>query len=209
MTDELWVKVCGLTRTEDLNAVIEAGVDAVGLVLVRRSPRCLDLPVAAELADSAKGRATVVVLVEGEPDEALTIARSVGADMVQPYGDHAEAIADVAIEAGLKVLFPIQVTPGDSIGVDAMPAQARPLLDSAVGGVSGGTGIPFDWGRARQVGGAVIAGGLNPENVASAVIQAEPWGVDASSGLEAEVGVKDHGKVSAFIQAAKSPKELQ
>jgi phosphoribosylanthranilate isomerase len=85
-----------------------------------------------------------------------------------------------------------------------LPVGVRPLLDTAVGGSSGGSGRSFDWPRARQVPEAVIAGGLGPDNVGLAIAAARPWGVDASSRLELEPGRKDHSKVAAFIEAAKS-----
>lgn len=208
MTDSVWVKVCGLTRPEDVEAAVASGADAVGLVLVGRSPRCLDERRATELAAIAKARTAVVVLVEGEPRQALAAARLIGADTVQPYGLHAVAIAEAALESGMNALLPVPVSSGEPINLDGLPAGARPLLDTAVGGASGGAGVSFDWRRAHGITGAVVAGGLSPENVAVAIAQAEPWGVDASSGLETELGVKDHGKVSAFVQAAKTPEEL-
>jgi len=201
-----WVKVCGLTRSEDVAAAIEAGADAVGLVLVDRSLRRIGPAQAGSLASMARGRVEVVVLVEGTPRDALSLAGRIGADAVQPYGPEAIDIAAAAIDDGLGALLPIPVTSAP-VDVSYVPDGARPLLDTATAAGSGGSGRSFDWGIARGVASAIIAGGLNAENVAAAVAAARPWGVDASSGLEAAAGVKDHGKVAAFIEAAKRAEE--
>lgn len=199
---ELFVKVCGLTRAGDVMAAIEAGADAIGLILVPRSPRRLDPQRASELAAIAKGRAEIYLLVEEAPDAARQLLRRVGADGLQPYGPHARDVALAAAAEGIPVLLPQ--------GVDtelpnlSFTEGVRPLLDTAVDGTHGGTGLSFDWSLVRSVPGVVVAGGLHPANVAAAVIAAQPTGVDASSGLEAAVGQKDHGKVADFVAAARA-----
>jgi len=203
----IWVKVCGLTRPADVVAAIEAGADAIGLALVERSPRCIDAQRASELAAVAKGRATVVVLVEEEPEAAVALARRVGADAIQPYGPHAVEAAEAATAAGLQALLPIGVEGNGPIETSHIPGGVLRLLDTAVDGVSGGTGRTFDWSRAAGVAGVVVAGGLNSDNVTDAVSASRPFGVDASSGLEAKVGVKDHSKVAAFVAAARAAAE--
>lgn len=203
MNSDLWIKVCGLTRADDVVAAIDAGADAVGLVLVSRSKRRIDAQRASELAAVARGRVSVVLLVEGDPDRAMADAARVGVDAVQAYGNEASQVAAAAVDAGLGALVAIPVPLSGEIDVSGVPDGARPLLDTAVRGALGGTGVAFEWGRARPIGSAVIAGGLNAGNVATAIAKARPWGVDASSGLEAEVGVKDHGKVAAFVAAAR------
>jgi len=203
----IWVKVCGLTRPEDVVVAIEAGADAVGLITVERSLRRLDAQRASELAAVAKGRATIVLLVEEEAADAVALARRVGVDAIQPYGPHAAAAAAAALEEGLETLLPIGVGPDGVIDMVGIPAGAVPLLDTAVDGVSGGSGRTFDWSAALGLEGAVIAGGLDAGNVATAIGQARPYGVDASSGLEAAVGIKDHSKVTAFVAAARAAAE--
>jgi phosphoribosylanthranilate isomerase len=200
----VWVKVCGMTRTEDVAAAIAAGADAIGIAMLDRSRRAVDTEVASLLATSAVGRVEVFLLVDGAPEAAVELAHEVGATGVQPYGPEAGGVALAALEAGLTVLFPIPVAVETPVDLTSLPAGARPLLDTAVAGLTGGTGRTFEWDRAQGVSGAVIAGGLNPDNVAVAVATARPWGVDASSGLEAEVGIKDHSKVMSFVQAAKA-----
>lgn len=202
-----WVKVCGLTRCGDVEAAIQAGADAVGFVLVDRSLRRIGAEQAGRLAAIARGRVEVVLLAEGTPRDALSLAKRIGADAVQPYGPEATAIAAAAIDEGLGALLPIPVTSAVPVDVTHVPDGARPLLDTATEAGSGGSGRSFDWGIARGLPSVIVAGGLNAENVAAAIAAARPWGVDASSGLEATVGVKDHGKVAAFIEAAKRAEE--
>lgn len=202
----VWVKICGLTRPEDVVAAIAAGADAVGLNLVARSPRRIDAPRAAELAAVAKGRVEVVVLVEGDAPDAVAMARRIGADSVQPYGPDAAEIAAAARAAGLGVIMPVPVDDGE-LAIDLVPPGARPLLDTAVDGLSGGTGTTFDWDRGLAAPDAIIAGGLDAANVAAAIRASGAVGVDASSGLEAAVGIKDTSKVVAFIAAARAAVE--
>lgn len=203
MSDATWVKICGLTRPLDVETAIASGADAIGLVLVARSPRRVDPQRASELATIAADRATVVALVEGDAAAAIALARRIGANGVQPYGPHAADIARSAMSRGLEVLFPVGVPPDEPIDLADLPAGARPLLDTKVAGETGGTGSVFFWERALSIPAPVIAGGLHPGNVAAAIAAAQPWGVDASSGLEAEVGIKDPVKVASFVAAAK------
>lgn len=203
-TQPVWVKVCGMTRPEDVAAAVAAGADAIGIAMLERSPRAVDAAVASRLVATAAGRVEVFVLVEDAAQPAVELALAVGATGVQPYGAAAREVAVAALDTDLTVLFPIPVAGEAPVDLVRLPKGARPLLDTAVGGKSGGTGRTFDWRRAIGVRQAVIAGGLDPQNVAAAVSIARPWGVDASSGLEAVVGVKDHSKVTAFVQAAKA-----
>ena len=200
----VWVKVCGMTRPEDVAAAVAAGADAIGIAMLERSRRAVDVAVASRLVAAAAGRVEVFVLVEDAAPPAVELALALGASGVQPYGVAAGEVAKAALDSDLAVLFPIPVASQAALDLTALPSRARPLLDTAVAGASGGTGRTFDWSRAIGVPHAVIAGGLNPENVAEAIGIARPWGVDASSGLEAEVGVKDHSKVTSFVQAAKA-----
>jgi len=198
---DLFVKVCGLTRPADVVAAIEAGADAIGLSMVPRSPRRLNAQRASELAAVAKGRAQIVLLVEAAPAEALELLDRVGADAIQPYGERSAEVATTAAAAGIPVLLPVGVA-GDVPPLVELDGVV-PLLDTAVDGEHGGTGQTFDWSIAAGLDGVIVAGGLTAENVAQAVVTAKPIGVDASSGLETEVGHKDHSKVADFVAAAR------
>lgn len=183
----MMVKVCGITRRSDAEAAVEAGASALGFVFVPQSPRYIDPEVAAALGlglDVWK----VGVFTEETPAAVEAIMRAAKLDVAQIYSGHMPAVD--------RVWRAIRVTNG----IDLAPAEGAEavLLDGAKNGVG------FDWARVKEVPGKVIvAGGLNPSNVAEAVRVARPWGVDASSGLESAPGIKDHEKVRRFIQAAR------
>jgi phosphoribosylanthranilate isomerase len=196
-----WVKVCGLTTRRDVLTAVAAGADAVGFNTIPASPRRVDIEAIGELA-AGVGIATFLLTVDLMPDEILDAADLTGVTGIQPYGHHAAEAAIAAVAAGLDVLVPLR--PSDGQTARDAPAGTRPLFDSGGPGL-GGTGAVFDWDLVAS-GGAefVLAGGLGPDNVADAIRAVRPWGVDAASRLEAGPGVKDPGKVAAFIERAKS-----
>jgi phosphoribosylanthranilate isomerase len=194
-----WIKMCGMTRRLDVEHAVEAGTDAVGFVAAPGSPRrvpiesvaalCVDIPIDSYL-----------VTVDLGPAEVVAAAEISGVSGVQPHGEHAEASAEAALAAGMKVLFPVRVA--SSVDLSTVPSGATPLLDTAVAGRHGGTGQSFDWNLANDAGrDIVIAGGLNPTNVAMAVETARPWGVDVASGIESIPGEKDAEAMRRFVEA--------
>jgi phosphoribosylanthranilate isomerase len=197
-----WVKVCGLTNHDDVTAAVAAGADAIGFVLAAASPRRVTVEQAADLGRGVAALRVLVTVDMPAADLIVAVRRS-GADGVQPQGEGAAAAAAAARRAGVFVLRPVRVAgPIDLAGV---PADQVPLLDTFKQGSDGGTGESFDWALALGIERRyVLAGGLGPDNVARAVRLVRPWGVDASSRLEVEPGVKDHGMVAAFIEEAKS-----
>jgi phosphoribosylanthranilate isomerase len=183
----MMVKVCGITRREDAEAAVDAGASAIGFVFVKRSPRYVAPERAAQLAEGLK--ILKVGIFEDETAAALEeIARSGKLDVVQLYGGENPR--------GPQVWRAFRV--GAGIDLKLAASADAVLLDGPA------NGIGFDWADAREVGGKVIvAGGLNPSNVAEAIRVARPWGVDASSGLEISPGIKDHDKIRRFVQAAR------
>ncbi len=197
-----WVKVCGLTRAEDVRVASGNGADAVGFVVHPASKRYVTPEAVAGMVADAGDAMTVLVAVHLEPGELLAAAAKAGVGGVQPHGRFAAASSQAAIDAGLVVLRPVPV--GEVVDLDGVPADQIPLLDTADGRLHGGTGRAFDWALAAGVGRPfVLAGGLNPDNVADAIAAAHPWGVDASSGLELKPGIKHSDKVRRFIEEAK------
>jgi len=194
-----WVKVCGLMTPSDVAVAVEAGADAVGFVAVPSSPRFVELNRVADLA-SGVPTMTVLLTVDVRSDEMPGLLAAAGVTAVQPYGADREAAARAAAGAGYGVLFPVRAVPG----VDVSVVPGIPLLDTPATDKLGGTGRSFDWCLAEDLGlDFVLAGGLGPGNVEDAIRRVQPWGVDASSGLEHSPGRKDHGMVADFIARAK------
>ncbi|MGH8935033.1 MAG: phosphoribosylanthranilate isomerase [Acidimicrobiia bacterium] len=197
-----WVKVCGLTRREDVEAAVEAGADAVGFVLAPGTPRRVDVEQARRLGRDLPV-VRVVVTVDLPPDEVLLQVKEAGAEGVQLHGRHASEAAAAAVGAGYLVLRPVRVR--DRVDLSEIPEGQIPLLDAYRPELHGGTGQRFDWGLIdpgleRRY---VLAGGLGPDSVRAAVARLHPWGVDATSRLEVSPGVKDPAKVAAFVREAK------
>lgn len=199
-----WVKVCGLTRRGDVEAAVDAGADAIGLVLAESSPRCVDLAYAADLADGMPVLC-VLVTVDAPVEWLLEAVATVGADAVQPHGQHAAASSAAAAAAGLFVVRPIPVAAsGPSMPAVQVPDDQVPLFDAGHGALHGGSGATFSWSLIADVERRfILAGGLGPDNVAAAIHATGAWGVDASSRLESAPGLKDHSRVADFVQEAK------
>jgi phosphoribosylanthranilate isomerase len=199
-----WVKVCGITDEAGLHAAVDGGADAVGFVLFPGSPRFLALDRAKSLMDGVP-IATFIVTVDLTPAEALVAAEYTAAMGIQNHGLYATDVAAEAVDAGYLSLHPVRVAPtGPELDASSIPNQSMPLYDTASANEHGGTGVAFDWHLLAEPGRPfVLAGGLGPDNVADAIRRVGPFGVDASSKLESELGVKDPGSIRAFIEQAK------
>ena len=212
------VKICGFRSPRPLQAAIDAGADAVGLVFVPSARRRLTADEARALLDEvrASGRAmpTVVGLFADQPpDEVQQTVASVGLDAVQLCGGEG---VEYAGQLGLPVYKVISVDAETPVAAQ-MPrimvlqqrhalARHRIVLDAHAPGEYGGTGRLFDWDLAADLAGAFemsLAGGLSPENVQEAVERVRPWGVDVSSGVETD-GEKDSAKVRAFVETVRA-----
>jgi phosphoribosylanthranilate isomerase len=146
----------------------------------------------------------ILVTVNTSAEDLAAAVAETGADGVQPHGQHADKAARWAQECGLLVLRPIRPDTDGSWGAAGIPTGQIPLLDSATAEDHGGTGRPLDWNRlAPPERRFVLAGGLTPANVAAAIKTVQPWGVDASTGLESAPGIKDPARVAAFLQEAR------
>ena len=200
-----WVKVCGMRTRSDLEVAVEAGADAAGLVLVEGTPRYLEVDAAARLAAVSR-LPTVILTVDATPDALLGLLDRVGASGVQPYGEYAPEAAEAAVAAGAFVLRPIRVR--GPVNLEEIPIGQTALLDGYSPDVLGGAGKKADpeW-LPPPASRYVLAGGLDPSNVAEAVSRYRPWGVDASSGLESSPGVKDPVRIRDFVRNAKRVEE--
>lgn len=210
MTTPFTLKVCGLTRKEDVLAAVQAGADAVGFVLVG-GPRKINAHEAGILAlfvppeSGVKRVALISEATQLHPREAKWF------DLIQVHGEHTPAqLSALSLHYGLPVI-PALAARADFVArataALAAPGVAAVLVDAHVPGQLGGTGQTVDWlavgSRPAALSPLVLAGGLKPENVAMAIAQAKPQAVDASSGLESAPGVKDTEKIRAYVQAAK------
>jgi phosphoribosylanthranilate isomerase len=200
-----WIKICGITSVEALDAAVGAGADAVGFVLDPESPRNIDADLAAALCERAEVL-TYVVTVDRRAAEVVTLATSIGVDGVQSHGRYVSEAVPLALQEGLRVLRPVRVTQsGPETEMDDVPAGAVPLFDTGVLHRHGGTGSTFDWGLLPDTKrDFVLAGGLGPDNVGAAIAVMHPYGVDASSRLESAPGVKDPDMIRAFIERVRS-----
>ncbi|MET1079134.1 MAG: phosphoribosylanthranilate isomerase [Pseudomonas sp.] len=195
-------KICGITRIEDALAAAAAGADAIGLVFYAPSPRAVTLAQARAIVAALPPFVTTVGLfVDASRCELGEILDAVPLDLLQFHGD--ETPADCAGH-GRRYLKALRVAPGDDIAARcrAYPEAAGILLDTYVPGVPGGTGEAFDWSLvpADLPVPLILAGGLTPANVAQAIRQVRPYGVDVSGGVEAGKGIKDADKIRAFLR---------
>jgi phosphoribosylanthranilate isomerase len=194
-------KICGITRIEDGIHAAQAGADAIDLVFVAKSPRCVSPQQAREIARALPPFvSTVALFVNPSPAEVAAVLETVRPDVLQFHGEEPPAFCRAFAVPYLKAF---RVRPGSDLLQSAAPyddAQGW-LLDAWSAAAHGGTGERFDWDLIppdlpRPV---VLAGGLTPDNVAEAVRRVRPWAVDVSSGVEAGKGIKDAAKVAAFI----------
>ena len=198
------VKVCGLTNLADARAALEAGADWLGFIVRATSPRLIEPAKAAGIAAALPGAVTVAVMSEVTPGEALDVARAAGAARVQlhrvdPNAWPADFPLPCAFSAGVD---------GEGAFHGAIPPEPHlVLLDTVSSTLAGGTGRTFPWAAAHDLAArraVMLAGGLDGANVAAAMIAARPFGVDASSRLEREPGLKDHDKVRRFVAAVRA-----
>jgi len=198
------IKICGITREQDLQAAFVAGADAVGFVFYPPSPRYLTMERAAALARLVPPYVTRVGLfVNPEPAVLAETLAAVPLDMVQFQGDEPPELCERLGRPYMKVA---RMRPGVDLVefARAYPSARGLLLDSYVESY-GGAGQTFDWSLVPKELPlpVVVAGGLTVNNVGSVIRQLRPWGVDVSSGVEAAKGIKDAEKINAFMAAVK------
>lgn len=199
------VKICGLTRIEDVRAACAAGADALGFVFYEKSPRRVSPGQAAGLVAAMPPFVqSVGLFVDASPAFIDAVLARVPLDLLQFHGDESPSACR---RHGRPYIKALRVRPGtDLLECAARYRDARGLLlDAYVPGVPGGTGERFDWSLLPDTLPlpVVLSGGLTPENVAEAVRRVRPWAVDVSSGVEASKGIKDARRVAQFIFEAK------
>ena len=206
----LLVKICGITSAEDARVAVEAGADALGFVFFSMSPRRTTVGRAAEIARTLPSTVRRVGVFVNEPREEMArMADAVGLDLLQLHGDEPPEALEGLPRPAIKA---VRVGKGFA-SEEAMRYASKAagiLVDTRLPGetqLPGGTGVSFDWslvrGLAERVPFLMLAGGLDPLNVAEAIRAVRPHAVDVSSGVESLPGRKDPEKVRAFVRAAR------
>ena len=194
------VKICGITRTEDLRAAADAGADAIGLVFYPASPRLLALDQARALRRAVPPFMTAAALfVNASREEVARVLERVRPDVLQFHGEETPAFCS---QFGVPYLKACRVRPGVDLLEYLRPfSEAIGWLADAFVEDYGGAGRSFDWSvvPAKRERPLILSGGLNRDNVRDAIRRVRPWGVDVSSGVEAAKGIKDAAKIAAFI----------
>lgn len=193
------VKICGLTRREDVLCAVEAGADSVGVVFEPNTPRCVTLEQARELFEGVSAtKVAVFGTLRDLGDWSLF-------DAVQFLDDPLDLASNLPLH--LKIIRGFRLVSAD---VPPIPSRTDFLhIEPSVAGKMGGTGVVADWDMAAQVVAAcplpvVLAGGLKPENVAAAIAQVNPYMVDTSSGVEVSPGIKDPARIRAYATRARA-----
>lgn len=221
MTMSVLVKICGITRLRDAEHALEAGADWIGLNLIG-GPRRVTGNIISHLIEDVHRLAHIVMLYKHDSVWSIYAQADRGIKLFQLYGQMKLADQRAIQERGCKVIYVQHVTDAESFDVLDHYLEQRHekppdfvLFDAPIrteDGALGGTGRLANWraiemaqqqGRDRAWPPIILAGGLNPDNVAEAVQRIRPFAVDVSSGVEKSPGVKDRAKVEAFIAAAK------
>jgi phosphoribosylanthranilate isomerase len=199
------IKICGITRLEDARFAVECGANALGFVFWPGSPRSIDAARAQAIVASLPPFVTPVGVFVNQPSDFVNgVAAAVGLGVVQLHGDESP---DFAASINRPVLKALTLS-----AIDRWPSETMILLDAHDPVRRGGTGRTIDWTTAASIAARrpiVLAGGLNPENVADAIERVRPFGIDVSSGVEAAPGVKDHGRLKQLFDAIREAASIQ
>jgi phosphoribosylanthranilate isomerase len=200
------IKICGIKTVTDAIAAMEAGADLIGFNFYPKSPRYIDVGRCRDIMSVMRrfGHITYVgVFVNASVGEICATMETCGLSLAQLHGDETLGMLDALNGKAFKAFR------GLPENIDGFARQKAPafLLDASVKGLYGGSGVTGDWSAAATLAKTyplLLAGGLMPENVADAVRQVGPWGVDVASGVESEPGIKDANKILKFITAVQN-----
>ncbi len=199
------VKICGISGCEDAKLVVDAGVDAVGLVFYEKSPRFVTIEVAAEISQVIPAFVSRVALFK-DAEQAMieSVLERVEIDLIQFHGSETADYCEQFNRPYIKALG-MKGTEHDVsyllANVEKYQSAKALLLDGHAPGEAGGSGESFDWASIAAVDKPIVlAGGLTPDNVKQAIDLAQPFAVDVSSGVESSPGIKDKDKVAAFMK---------
>ncbi len=196
------IKICGNTRPQDVELAVELGVDLLGFIFGQSKRQVRVDDVKALIADIPGTVERVGVFIDEPPDRIAAVAQACGLTAIQVYRPLTEK--DRAL--GLLLLPAFRVRNGEDLTTMQFEHGDHPLLDTWAPDTIGGTGRAWAWSQASALAReypVVVSGGLTPDNVDGAVRELHPWAVDVCSGVEAEPGRKDHGKLRAFVEAVR------
>jgi len=199
------IKICGIKTITDALAAMDAGANMIGFNFYPKSPRYVEVGMCRNIMSVVRqdGRAkSVGVFVNASVGEILATMDTLGLNLAQLHGDETVEMLNQFNGKAFKAFRGIPES------VDGFARSESPafLVDASVKGVYGGSGVTADWNGAAELAKKyplLLAGGLTPENVAEAVGQVKPWGVDVASGVESAPGEKDASKMKAFVQAVR------
>jgi phosphoribosylanthranilate isomerase len=199
------IKICGIRTINDALAAMDAGADLIGFNFYPKSPRYIDVGICRNIMSVIRRFGCVRyvgVFVNASVAEICATMDTLGLNLAQLHGDEAPAMIDALEGKAFKAFR------GIPENVDGFARQKAPafLVDALVKGLYGGSGVTADWNGAAELAKkypVLLAGGLTPENVADAVQQVRPWGVDVASGVESAPGVKDPSKMKSFVKAVR------
>jgi phosphoribosylanthranilate isomerase len=203
----VWIKICGVTTVSDALFVRDAGADAIGLNFASASPRRVSAEVAREIRAALGVEFPLIgVFVDMPVAGLVAVQREAGLDELQLHGSEPPSVLEELRKRGLSAYKALRIADeGDVALAESYPGE-KILVDAKVKGIMGGSGQRFDWSlvsglnRKRKM---ILAGGLTPENVAEALEELSPYGVDTASGVESSPGVKDQALVVRFIRRAR------
>lgn len=200
------IKICGIKTLKDALAAIHAGADYLGFNFYPKTVRYIEKETCAKITSVLKREhpniKLIGVFVNSSADEVKNILETCSLDLAQLHGDETPQIFAQLAPRAFKAFRGI---PAGIEGYERKEAPAL-LVDASVKGLYGGSGVTADWSAAAELAKRyplLLAGGLTPENVADAVRQVKPWGVDVASGVESAPGEKDAGRIKAFVQAVR------
>ena len=200
------IKICGIKTVNDALAAMEVGANLIGFNFYPKSPRYIDVGICRDIMSVMRkyGHVTYVgVFVNVSVEEVRATIDTCGLSLAQLHGDETVEMFSALDRKAFKAFRGV---PADINGFARSESPAL-LVDAAVKGVYGGSGVTADWNGAADLAKKyplLLAGGLTPENVAEAVCQVRPWGVDVASGVESAPGEKDPSKMKAFVRAVQT-----
>ena len=202
------VKICGMTNLKDVKVAVDSGVDAVGFIFYKKSPRSVTMQVVKEIVlELPPFVDSVGVFVDETAEQINKIADRCNLDRVQLHGDESPAFCK---KIHRRVIKAIRVKDIQSLKKLSDYPVSSFLLDTFSEDQYGGTGKVFDWNLAfpaKKYGPIILAGGLTPNNVRQAIQRIRPYGVDVCSGVESQPGIKDHKKMQTFLKNVKAERK--